>query len=322
MQPKELTTARKTGLGLTLREMTWVGKVFYKSGMFTDTRDEAVAIVKIMAGQEIGLPPFEAMTGINLIKGRPTLAATTIASKIKGSRKYDYRVKVATELKSQIDFYETEPDGKRTMIGSSTFTIEQAQQAGLTGKDNWKAYPEDMLFARNISRGARRFTPDVFGAPVYTADEIDEETNPSGLNFLPSSSTPEQPAVAAETASDDEDDDEEPTPPVEPEEPIDEPPELDDDADLDDSIAETERPEREPQEPIELPATVDDDFKAEVLSDMAALDLSSIEEKRLVKDATGKIMTKNLNEYEWRSLRTAVDILKDERSDNTLDIEE
>lgn len=323
MQPKELSTARKTGLGLTLREMTWVGKVFYKSGMFTDTRDEAVAIVKIMAGQEIGLPPFEAMTGINLIKGRPTLAATTIASKIKGSRKYDYRVKVATELKSQIDFYETEPDGKRTMIGSSTFTIEQAQTAGLTGKDNWKAYPEDMLFARNISRGARRFTPDVFGAPVYTADEIDEETNPSGLNFLPSG-MPQQPAVAAETPSDDEDDEEVETPAAEPEPPVDEPPELsdDDDEDLDDSVAETEQSEREPQEPIELPATVDDDFKAEVLSDIAALDLSSIEEKRLVKDATGKIMTKNLNEYEWRSLRTAVDILTDEGGENTLDIEE
>jgi hypothetical protein len=314
MQPKELSTARKTGLGLTLREMTWVGKVFYKSGMFTDTRDEAVAIVKIMAGQEIGLPPFEAMTGINLIKGRPTLAATTIASKIKGSRKYDYRVKVATELKSQIDFYEVEPDGKRTMIGSSTFTIEQAQQAGLTGKDNWKAYPEDMLFARNISRGARRFTPDVFGAPVYTADEIDEETNPSGLNFLPSGTTP-APAAA-------DNDEETETPAAQPEKPIDEPPEGGDDEDLDDSVADTETPEREPLEPIELPKPVDDDFQAEVLSDIAALDLSDIEQKRFLKSATGKITAKNLNEYEWRSLRSAVDIAKEEGEADAPDTEE
>lgn len=321
MQPKQLSTARKAGMGLTLREMTWVGKVFYKSGMFTDTRDEAVAIVKIMAGQEIGLPPFEAMTGINLIKGRPTLAATTIAAKIKGSRKYDYRVKVATELKSQIDFFEVEPDGKRTSIGSSTFTIEQAQAAGLTGKDNWKAYPEDMLFARNISRGARRFTPDVFGAPVYTADELDEETNPSGLSFLPSGQ-PQRPAVAAEASDDSEDDEEQPTPPAEPEDALSEPPEGDDPDDLDDSVAEIAQPEREPVEPVEPLAVVDDDFKAEVLSDIAALDLSSIEEKRLVKDATGKIMTKNLNEYEWRSLRTAVDILTEERTENSSDIEE
>jgi hypothetical protein len=168
-----------------LREMTWVGKVFYKSGMFTDTKDEAVAIVKIMAGQEMGLAPFESMTGINIIKGRPTLAAATIGAKIKASSKYDYRVKVSTELKSQIDFYELE-DGKRTMIGSSTYTIEQAKTAGLLSKDNWKMYPEDMLFARNISRGSRRYTPDVFSTPIYTAEEIEEETPaPGGLSFIP-----------------------------------------------------------------------------------------------------------------------------------------
>lgn len=321
MQPsKDVAVARKTGLGLTLREMTWVGKVFYKSGMFTDTRDEAVAIVKIMAGQEIGLPPFEAMTGINLIKGRPTLAATTIASKIKGSRKYDYRVKVATELKSQIDFYEVEPDGKRTSIGTSVFTIEQAKAAGLADKDNWKAYPEDMLFARNISRGARRFAPDVFGAPVYTADEIDEETNPSGLGFLPSGET-SKPVEAAESASEDEPDEEDEQPAAEPEKPVDEPPEGDDSEDLDDSVAETETPE-EPPALLDLPAPVDDDFQAEVLSDIASLDLSSMAEKRLIKDATGRINTKNLTEHEWRQLRVAVDNLLDERKENTLDIDE
>ena len=57
-----------------------------------------------------------------------------------------------------------------------------AQAAGLTGKDNWKKYPSDMLFARAISRGARRFAPGIFGgSPVYTPDEmgadVDEEGN-------------------------------------------------------------------------------------------------------------------------------------------------
>jgi hypothetical protein len=328
MQPnKDIASARKTGLGLTLREMTWVGKVFYKSGVFTDTRDEAVAIVKIMAGQEIGLPPFEAMTGINLIEGRPSLAATTIAAKIKGNRKYDYRVKIATELKSQIDFFEIEPGGKRTSIGSSTFTIEQAKAAklfdpecmpgkhvvkqvtrykkgggsytfeGCLCKDNWKAYPEDMLFARNISRGARRFTPDIFGAPVYTADELEEDA-PGGLTFIPpdgghkalSDGKPEQP-------------------------PVDDPPENDSD-DLDDSVAET--PAEEPKEELPAPEPTryfDQDFMNDVVADIERLQLDDIELKRFIRNATGKITTKNLTEHQWRSLKDAVDLALVERQE-------
>lgn len=321
MQPsKEIVQARKTGLGLTLREMTWVGKVFYKSGMFSDTKDEAVAIVKIMAGQEMGLAPFESMTGINIIKGRPTLAAATIGAKIKASPKYDYRVKVATELKSQIDFYEIEK-GKRTLIGSSTYTIEQAKEAGLLGKDNWKAYPEDMLFARNISRGARRHTPDVFSTPVYTAEELEEA--PGGLGYVPSDgghaqltepakaiNQPIEKVVEANLGGAGE---------------ITEPPEGDEVDELDESVVEDSKPietaSDEPEIIVEPLVPVDESFRELVLFDISELGLTNIEEKRLIKDATGKIVTKGMSDHEWRSLRSAVDILIEERTENTLDLD-
>ncbi len=300
MQPnKDVAIARQTGLGLSLREMTWVGKVFYKSGMFSDTKDEAVAIVKIMAGQEMGLAPFEAMTGINIIKGRPTLAAATIGAKIKGSRKYDYRVKVATEIKSQIDFYEIE-NGKRTLIGSSTYTIGQAESASLLSKDNWKMYPEDMLFARNISRGSRRHTPDVFSTPVYTTEELEEELAPGGLNYVPvdgGNSNKELPAESEKV-----------NPPT-----IDEPPE--DDDELDDSIAESEMPTEPIPPEATPPADVDDDFKAVTLKTLEHLDVGNTEQMRIIKDATGKITTKTLSDHEWRKLSEVVNNLLNEGGD-------
>ena len=43
-----------------------MGKAFAESGMFTDIKTAAQAIVKIQAGQEIGLPPFASMTGIHI----------------------------------------------------------------------------------------------------------------------------------------------------------------------------------------------------------------------------------------------------------------
>lgn len=59
---------------------------------------------------------------------------------------------------------------------------KEAQEAGLLGKDNWKKYASDMLFARAISRGAKRYTPGIFGgSPVYTPDELGVDTDEDGV---------------------------------------------------------------------------------------------------------------------------------------------
>lgn len=140
----------------------------YKSGFFTDLKSEAQAIVKVMAGSELGLPPFASMTGIHIIKGKPVLGSNLLATLVKNDARYDYKVEKADAKICTITWYE---NGKA--VGHNSFTIEEAAAAELTGKDNWKHYAEDMLFARAISRGARRFAPGIFGgAPVYTEDEM------------------------------------------------------------------------------------------------------------------------------------------------------
>ena len=40
----------------------------YKSGYWPDAKSEAQAIVKVMAGAELGLPPFASMTGIHIVE--------------------------------------------------------------------------------------------------------------------------------------------------------------------------------------------------------------------------------------------------------------
>src|SRR5690606_20495598 len=105
------------------------------------------------AGQEIGIPPFAAMSGIHIIQGKPTMGAGLIASAVKGSGKYDYKVVEMTEKKCSIDFFQ----GKEN-IGNSTFTIEEAKKAGTKNLDN---FPKTMLFARAISNGVKWFCPDV-----------------------------------------------------------------------------------------------------------------------------------------------------------------
>ena len=152
---------------ITATEAMSIGKAFHESGMFPDIRSAAQAIVKIQCGQELGIGPFAAMSGIHIIQGKPTIGAGVMASCVKGSGKYDYRVVESTEQVCSIDFFQ----GKEK-IGNSTFTIADAKKAGTKNLDK---FPKNMLFARAMSNGVKWFTPDVFAGPVYTPEEFDAQ---------------------------------------------------------------------------------------------------------------------------------------------------
>jgi hypothetical protein len=47
---------------LSLNQINFIGQTMAKSGMFPDVTDGAKALVKILAGKEIGVTPFQAMT--------------------------------------------------------------------------------------------------------------------------------------------------------------------------------------------------------------------------------------------------------------------
>jgi len=153
---------------MPVNEIMTMAKTFAESGMFTDAKGMAQAFVKIQAGQEIGIPPFASMGGIHIIQGKPTLGAGLIASTVKGSGKYDYRVKEMNDKICSIDFLQGSE-----FIGNSTFTIEDAKKA-LT--KNIDKFPKNMLFARAISNGVKWFCPDVFSGPVYVPEEMPEVT--------------------------------------------------------------------------------------------------------------------------------------------------
>lgn len=158
----------KNELTTTVTDTVTMAKLFAESGMFTDSKQMAQAFVKIQAGQELGIGAFASMTGINIIMGKPTISAGVIASCVKGSGKYDYKVKEMTEKICSIDFFE----GK-TLIGNSTFTIEDAKKQSTKNLDK---FPKNMLFARAISNGQKWFCPDIFQISVYVPEEMPEQT--------------------------------------------------------------------------------------------------------------------------------------------------
>lgn len=149
-----------------------VGDILAKSGFFADSREAAQAFTKILAGQEMGIGPIAAMTGIFIVKGRVTLSANLMAAQVKRSGRYNYRVTRLDDTGCEIAFFEGQ-----TEIGRSSFTADDAKSAGLwNSSDPWKKTPRNMFFARAISNGVKWFTPDVFSGPVYTPDELSNDT--------------------------------------------------------------------------------------------------------------------------------------------------
>jgi len=155
-----------------LKEPMAIGEVFAKSGMFPDVKTQAQAVVKIMAGKELMLSPFQAMSGIYMVNGKLALQAGVMSSLVKRSKKYDYTVDELTDQGCKISFYNIEKEEHR-ILGTSEFTFKDAAKAGLVNKDNWKNYPKNMLFARALSNGARWYCPDVI-CGWYTAEEMQD----------------------------------------------------------------------------------------------------------------------------------------------------
>jgi hypothetical protein len=144
-----------------------VAQVFKASGMFPDIQSEAAACAKIIIGRGLGLSDYDAMTGLHIIKGKAVLASNLMAAAIKRAGKYDYRAE-CTDEDCTIVFYGRTMDGKMEQIGTTSYTMEDAKRARLTGGDNWQKYPRAMLFARCISTGYKQHCPDALGsAPVY-----------------------------------------------------------------------------------------------------------------------------------------------------------
>lgn len=149
-----------------------IAKMMADSGFFSDCKAAAQAGVKIMAGLELGIPAFAAMSGIHLIQGRPAIGANLIAAKVKSSGKYDYRVLEQSDQLCRIAFYQ----GKE-QIGVSEFSAADAKRMGTKNMDKM---PKNMLFARAISNGVKWYCPDLFIAPVYTPEELGASVSDDG----------------------------------------------------------------------------------------------------------------------------------------------
>jgi len=159
-------------LGSELQGTMNLGKIFADSGMFKDIKTQAQAVVKIIAGKELGISPIEAMNSFFFVNEKIAMPSKIMAALVKKSGKYDYAIKKLDETECTMVFSRT-VDGKQETIGESTFTFKDAAKAGLVNKEVWKSYPKNMLYARALTNGIRWFCPDVV-CGYYSIEEAED----------------------------------------------------------------------------------------------------------------------------------------------------
>lgn len=149
-----------------------------KSGLFAcKTADQAVTLMLLCQAE--GMHPIEAMRTYHLIQGRPTMRSDAMQARFQ---QRGGKVRWIERTDSAVAAEFSHPDGGTVVV---KWTIEMARQAGLAGKDTWKAYPRQMLTARVVSEGVRTVLPGVV-AGIYTPEEAgDFDARPPVIPPMP-----------------------------------------------------------------------------------------------------------------------------------------
>lgn len=183
-----------------------VAKALAMSNFFKDAKQAEQAFAKILLGRDLGLSPTQAMIGIHIVEGKPEMSANLQAQRVREYRgaegqRYDYKVVEHTDKVCKLAFRRKEADGDWEDLGVETFTIEDAARAGLAGKQVWKAYTRNMLFARCLSNGVAFHCPEVMGGHrVYHEGEI-ETTAPAAAGAVGAQPATEVAPVAESAAA-------------------------------------------------------------------------------------------------------------------------
>jgi len=182
------------------------------SNYFPDVYEESQCVVKIMAGQELGIGAVSSLRNIKFIEGQINLSAKLVASLVKSSGRYDFRVVSLDNKHCKLEFFQRSLNERSwESVGFSEYGEEDAKRQGLFDRGvNYKKIPKNMYWSRAMSNGVGWFCPDVTMGACYTPEEMrpgdfDDEGNAitkagrDAINVAPKKSTAK--AVTATTSA-------------------------------------------------------------------------------------------------------------------------
>ena len=153
---------------IPLNEVKEMAKHATASNLFGMPNAES-AFSLMMLCQAEGLHPMQAMRKYHIIEGKPAMRAEAMLADFQSNGGKIQWIE-RNDKKCSAKF--SHPLGGELTV---EWTIERAQQAGLTQKKNWLRYPCQMLAARCVSEGVRAVYPAVV-CGIYTPEEVQDFT--------------------------------------------------------------------------------------------------------------------------------------------------
>jgi hypothetical protein len=157
---------RQQPVSLTNEQLKFIASTeFVPPGL----RGNLPAIMACVAtGRELGIGDMAALKSIHVIDGKPTFSAELMVQLV---RRHGHSITGEVSAESAT-VHGIRADNGDTM--SVTWTLGMAANAGLAGKQNWKKYPEAMLWARAVSQLCRMLFADCFSGATYTPEELED----------------------------------------------------------------------------------------------------------------------------------------------------
>jgi hypothetical protein len=127
----------------------------------------------ILTGREMGMQAMQALRSFWISPdGRLAMYSESMLGRM---RQHGFKVQWLSDTSAKCEAVFTRPDGDTY---TSTFTIEEARQAGLIkDRGNWEKYPKAMLRARVIATAWRVLAGDISGGVAYAKEEIEDLDN-------------------------------------------------------------------------------------------------------------------------------------------------
>ena len=156
-------------------ELEKLARMAAASKLFAVQSVEA-AIVIMLTGASLGIPPVVAMRSIHVVQGRAVLSSDLIHVLVRRSGFCaTWAVEETTAEKCTIT---TQRRGE-PLPYTHSWTAAMARTADLANKATWRQYPAAMLRARCTAEIARIVYPDVLMAGVYCEGEVEEDDAPT-----------------------------------------------------------------------------------------------------------------------------------------------
>lgn len=137
-----------------------------KSGLFGIKQPEQ-AVALMLVAQAEGRHPASVASEFDIIQGRPALKSQAALARFQAA---GGKIQWTSRGPSKCSAKFSHPQGGELEI---TWTMDRANAAGLTGKQTWKQYPDQMLSARVVAEGVRAVFPACLNG-VYLAEEVQD----------------------------------------------------------------------------------------------------------------------------------------------------